>query len=200
MLKYALITMYSNVHIPAISDYIATSLTDASTSYITLNTDPLSIFITTAIRARSQTNRTPKHKKQNIKYQCGICPESVKKNQYACFCVSCHQWIHFIKCNKSTKSEYAALIDESEDIPPWYCVKCTISKIADMFPFLSLDNNERNDLHHIDKISHLDLLPSYELQSKLSRMPNLSDAEIENNYVYRINSDYYNLEEFKSLN
>ena len=111
--------------------------------------------------------------------------------------MSCHQWIHFIKCNKSTKSEYAALIDESEDIP-WYCVKCTISKIAEMFPFLSLDNNERNDLHHVDKISHLDLLPCYELQSKLSGMSNLSDADIENNYVYRINSDYYNLEEFKS--
>ena len=183
--------MYSNVHIPAISDYIATSLTDASTSYITLNADPLSIFITTAIRARSQTNRTPKHKKQNIKYRCGICSKSVKKNQYACFRRSCHQWIHFIKCNKSTQSEYAALIDESEDIP-WYCVKCTISKIAEMFPFLSLDNNEINDL------DHLDLLPSYELQSKLSGMPNLSDADIENNYVYRINSDYYNLEEFKS--
>ena len=42
MLKYALITMYSNVHIPTINDYIATSLTDASTSYITLNADPLS--------------------------------------------------------------------------------------------------------------------------------------------------------------
>ena len=27
---------------------------------------------------------------------------------------------------------------------------------------------------------------------------NMSDAGIENNYVYRINSDYYNLEEFKS--
>ena len=54
-----------------------------------------------------------------------------------------------------------------------------------MFPFLSLDNNEINDLHHIDKISHLDLLlPSYELHSKLSGMPNLSDADIENNYVY----------------
>ena len=191
--------MYSNVHIPAISDYIATLMTDASTSYIILNADPLSIFITTAIRARSQTNRTPKHKKQNIKYPCGICSKSVKKNQYACFCMSCHQWIHFIKCNKSTKSEYAALIDESEDIHvPWYFVKCIISKIAEMFPFLSLDNNEINDLNHIDKISHLDLLPSYELQSKLSGMPNLSDADIENNYVYRINSDYYNLEEFKS--
>ena len=33
---------------------------------------------------------------------------------------------------------------------------------------------------------------------KLSGMPNLSDADIENNFVYRINSDYYNLEEFKS--
>ena len=77
--------------------------------------------------------------------------------------MSCHQWIHLIKCNKSTKSEHAALIDESEDIP-WYCVKCTISRRAEMFPFLSLDNNEINDLHHIDKISHLDLLPSYELQ------------------------------------
>ena len=47
-------------------------------------------------------------------------------------------------------------------------------------------------------ISHLDLLPCYELQSKLSGMSDLSDADIENNYVYRINSDYYNLEEFKS--
>ena len=25
------------------------------------------------------------------------------------FCMSCHQWIHFTKCNKSTNSEYAAL-------------------------------------------------------------------------------------------
>ena len=29
-------------------------------------------------------------------------------------------------------------------------------------------------------------------------MPNLSDADIENNFVCRINSDYFNLEEFKS--
>ena len=72
--------MYSNVHISTISDYIATSLTDASTSHITLDADPLSTFITTAIRARSQT-----------KYPCGICSKSVKKNQYACFCMSCHQ-------------------------------------------------------------------------------------------------------------
>ena len=56
----------------------------------------------------------------------------------------------FFKCNKLTKSEYAALIGESEGIP-WYCVKCTISKRAEMFPFFSLDNNEINDLHHIDK-------------------------------------------------
>ena len=73
--------MYSNIHILTISDYIATFLTDASASHIALNVDPLSSFITTAIRARSQTNRTPKHKKQNIKYPCGICLKSVKKNQ-----------------------------------------------------------------------------------------------------------------------
>ena len=66
-----------------------------------------------------------------------------------------------------------------------------------MFPFLSLDNNEMNDLHHIDRTFLLDLLPSYELQPKLSGMPNLSDADIENNFVYRINSDCCNLEEFK---
>ena len=91
--------------------------------------------------------------------------------------MSYHQWIHFIKCNKSTKSEYAALIDESEDIP-WYCVKCTISKRAEMFLFLSVDNNEMNDLHHVDRISLLDFLPSHELQSKLSGMSNISDADI----------------------
>ena len=104
----------------------------------------------------------------------------------------------FYKCNKSTKSEYAALIEENEDIL-WYCVKCTISEKAEMFPFLSLDNNEMNDLHHIDRISLLDFLPSYELQSKLSGMPNLSDADIENNFVYRINSYNYNFEEFEDI-
>ena len=71
--------------------------------------------------------------------------------------MSCHQWIHFIKCNKSTKSEYAALIEENEDIP-WYCVKCTVSERVEMFPFLFLDNNEMNDLRHIDIISLLDLM------------------------------------------
>ena len=50
----------------------------------------------------------------------------------------------------------------------------------------------------IDRISLLDLLPSYELQLKLSGMPNLSDADVENNFVYNKNSDYYNLGEFKS--
>ena len=30
--------------------------------------------------------------------------------------MSCQRWIHFIKCNRSTKSEYAALIEENEDI------------------------------------------------------------------------------------
>ena len=188
--------MYSNVHIPAISDYIATSLTDASTSHITLNADPLST-ITTAIRARCQTNRTPKHQKQNIKISMW---HLLKKCQEKSICMLLYvmsSMDSFIKCNKSTKSEYAALIDESEDIP-WYFVKCTISKRAEMFLFLSLDNNEVNDLHHIDRIPLLDLLPSYELQSKLSGMPNLSDADIENNFVHRINSDYYNLEEFKS--
>ena len=59
--------MYTSIHIPTISDYIATSLTDASTSHITLNADPLSTCITTAVRARSQTNRTPKHKKTEYK-------------------------------------------------------------------------------------------------------------------------------------
>ena len=62
--------------------------------------------------------------------------------------------VHFIKCNKPTKSEYIALIEENEDIP-WYCVKCTISERAEMFLFLSLDNNEMNELHHIDKIFFL---------------------------------------------
>ena len=121
---------------------------------------------------------------------------SRKINMHAFVCHVINGFI-LIKCSKSTKSEYAALIEENEDIP-WYCVTCTVSERAEMFPFLLPDNNEMNDLHHVDKIFLFDLLPSYELQSKLSGMPNLSDADIENNFVCRINSDYYNLEEFKS--
>ena len=43
-----------------------------------------------------------------------------------------------------------------------------------MFPFLFPDNNEMNNLHHIDRISLPDLLPSNELQSNLSGMPNIT--------------------------
>ena len=79
------------------------------------------------------------------------------------------------------------------------CILCSIDELASKFPFGYLSKLELNDLFGIDLPSQLELLPSYELRSKLSQIPNLNDFDIEENYVQTINSKYYDLHDFNSL-
>ena len=51
----------------------------------------------------------------------------------------------------------------------------------------------------VDLPSQLELLPSYEIMSKLSKLPNLDDYDIDENYVQAINSKYMDQLTFNKL-
>ena len=58
---------------------------------------------------------------------------------------------------------------------------------------------ELNDFNGQDLLSELKLLPSYELRSKLSGIPNLADFDIEENHIRVVYSNYYDLHDFIKL-
>ena len=76
-------------------------------------------------------------------------------------------------------------------------MQCTIKQRAEIFPFGVLTKEELLHLYGIDVPSFLQNLPSFEMKSKLSNIPNLSDVVIENNIVSTIKSDYYEQDNFR---
>ena len=127
----------------------------------------------------------PRH---NIKDPCGICFKSVNKKQKATKCNTCLKWIHR-KCNGISVKKYEALVNELDEIP-WLCILCTIDDMASKFPFGYLSKIELNELYGVDLPSQLELLPSFEIRSKVSQIPNLDDYDINENFVQSINSKY----------
>ena len=55
------------------------------------------------------------------------------------------------------------------------------------------------DLYNIDTLSHLKCLPSYETRSRLSKLPNLQDFDIDENFIRTINSSYFSSSELSKL-
>ena len=94
--------------------------------------------------------------------------------------------------------EYKVLMEEDENIP-WQCIICDIDEMALKFPFGYLSKVELNDLYGIVLPSHLQLLPSYEIRSKLSKIPTLDNFDLDENYVQSVNSKYYDLPEFAKI-
>ena len=58
---------------------------------------------------------------------------------------------------------------------------------------------ELNDFNGLDLPSQSKLLPSSELRSKLSGIPNLDDFDIEEHHIRAVNSNYYDLHDFIKL-
>ena len=56
------------------------------------------------------------------------------------------------------------------------------------------------DLNGTDLPSQLSLLPSYDIRSKLQTIPTLNDFDIDENYLQAIDSKYYDITDFMSLN
>ena len=127
----------------------------------------------------------------NIKYPCGICKKSVNKNKKAINCSVCSEWVH-IKCNGVSINEYEKLVEEEESIT-WQCILCDIEDMASKFPFCYLSKTELVDLYGLDFPSQSQLLPTYELRSKLSKIPSLDNFDVDENYIQSVSSKYYNL-------
>ena len=136
------------------------------------------------ISPKTKNTRTHEHKNKVLNIHVRFARKVLEKNQIACFCISCEHWIHFTKCNQPM-AEYN-LLTEYGNIP-LHCLQCTIKQRAEIFPSGLLTKEELLHLYGIDVPSFLQNLPSFEMKSKLSNIPNLSDADIENNKSIPLN-------------
>ena len=119
----------------------------------------------------------------------GICHKSILDNCKSIYCSNCHYWLH-IRCNNISNAEYKSFLNEATYVP-WFCIKCT--KI--LFPFGQLDNDELLNLYEASFPSLADSLPSFEIVSGLSNLPNLEDYDVDEHLPSNINSNYYTLKE-----
>ena len=128
------------------------------------------------------------------KYPCGICHKNVNKN--GIFCDKCNFW-HHIKCNNISAPEYEALSNEPDDVP-WFFINCTITYHKSIFPFGSIENEALANLFNFDKPSVVDSLPSFEITSRLTNLPNLQDYDIDEHLPSNIDSSYHTIQELST--
>ena len=161
--------------------------------------DKLTNIISRAIiNIKNSESDHPPRAKKNYKNPCSLCHKQVRENQKGIQCNNCDNWVH-AKCNgTTTDKEYQQLRLEADDVP-WSCISCIIKQRAEIFPFGFLSKLELCDLNGVDLPSFLRTLPSYDTQSKLSKMPNLGDFDIDENFVQSINSKYLNVRDLSEL-
>ena len=139
-----------------------------------------------------------KMKQRSCKFPCSVCGKNVNKNQKAIKCDKCDLWSH-ASCNGISKSEYMKLMEEDDDVP-WYCIPCLILENAEIYPFGLLSKTELCDLLGVDLPSQIESLPSFEIVSKLTNLPNLNSFDIDENLIQAINSKYYKVHDLAKLN
>ena len=147
--------------------------------------------VVTNIKSNQITTSKKKHK--HCKFPCSLGGKNVNKNQKAIECSNCHLW-SYASCNGIGKSEYSKLIEEDDGVP-WYCISCLILANAEIFPFGFLSKIELCDLLGVDLLSQIEQLPSFEVQSKLTNMPNLISFDLDENVIQMINSKYYKVQD-----
>ena len=64
------------------------------------------------------------------------------------------------------------MLSEEDDDMPFHCILCAIHNNAENFPYGYLSTSELLHLYGVDLPSQLALLPSYDVRSKLNKMPN----------------------------
>ena len=144
----------------------------------------------------SESNHPPMAKK-NYKNPCSLCHKQVRENRKGIQCNNCEIWIH-VTCNGTTDKDYQQLRLEADDVP-WSCISCIIKQRAEIFLFGFLSKLELRNLNGVDLLSFLSTLPSYDTQSKLTKMTNLGDFEIDENFVQSMNSKYLNVRDLPKL-
>ena len=114
----------------------------------------------------------------------------MNKNQKSMHCDSSNFWIHN-SCEGLTEDEFQRLVEKDDDIP-FSCLTCKIKQNAEIFP---LSKFEVPDLYGIDLPSLVESLPCFETWSRLTKLPNMSDFDIDKNLIGTISSRYYDLNE-----
>ena len=109
---------------------------------------------------------------------CTFCHKNVNVNYRRLFCMSCKLWSH-IKCNGTSVNEYNILLKEGKD-SPWLCAKCSIKEREEMFPFCSVSDDVFANIFLLDTPSFSDTIPTFDVCSRLTKLPNLGDYDIDN--------------------
>ena len=100
-----------------------------------------------------------------------------------------------IKCNDISPGECESLRATTN----WTCIPCTIQRHSQIFPFTLETDDVLLGTIVTDLPSIVDLFPSLLILSKLQNLPNLPDYDIDENIEPDINCNYYNVQEFQSI-
>ena len=90
-------------------------------------------------------------------------------------------------------------MDEDDDVP-WHCIPCLVIENSRIFPFGFLSERELCDLIRVDLPSQLDLLPSFEVASRLTNLPNLNSCDLDENLMQTISSSYHKIGKLPKVN
>ena len=132
---------------------------------------------------------------QNTHFSCGVCNKKI--NNKAVFCDQCKKWIHS-KCNNISDSEYKILVEEPDE-KQWKCLDCLTLNNSQIFPFTLVNDTVFFGLNEIEMPSITDSLPSFEILSKVSNLPNLSDYDTDENINSNITSEYASVKDIASM-
>ena len=134
----------------------------------------------------------------NLRFPCGICKNTVKHNHKSIFCDQCNNWIH-IECNYISNNEYKELQNEPDN-KQWICLYCSVSNNSTIFPFTLVPDSVLQGTNDLEILSNYQLSnPPFEIASRLTNLPNLSDYDIDENININLSSEYYSLQELAAL-
>ena len=138
-------------------------------------------------------DRLTENQSKAPKDPCTFCHKNVNVNFRRLFCMSCNLWSH-IKCNGTSVNEYNNLLKEGKD-SPWLCAKCSIKEREEMFPFCSVSDDVFANIFLLDTPSFSDTIPTFDVCSRLTKLPNLGDYDIDEQMPQHIDTHYFSLQE-----
>ena len=151
------------------------------------------------IRAGQHKSFRPQRHERNRKFSCPICDKNCHENQQSFHCSQCNNWVHR-KCNGTSKAEFDILhVSAEPDDVPFYGILYIIHNNAEIYPFGYLSTFEMLNLYGIDIPSQLSMLLSYTVCSKLTKLPNLGDFDMDENLIHTVDSRYVPLPELNEL-
>ena len=118
--------------------------------------------------------------------------KNVHQNQKSKLCCQCGKLIH-MKCNNILPSEFEFPLGNLVYLP------CTIHNNSKIFPFTLESDELLQEINCTNFPSLTDSLPSFEISSKLTNLPNLSDYDVDDNINKKICSQYCSPHEVSSL-